>query len=114
MDECDFCSNQKVVRRYQCMDFDAESKAAGVIYYGTRDTPGPTNLVLASQNYWAACADCAGFVDAEDIEGLMRHVTRTLVDADEALDPIRRIQVIAHMRHTYKLFFRYRIRVAEE
>jgi hypothetical protein len=40
-DECDFCSSKNVVRRYQCMDFYAESKNAGVRYDGT-------NLVLHS------------------------------------------------------------------
>jgi hypothetical protein len=103
--ECDFCSNPRVVRRYQCMDFDAESKDAGVLYNGTRDTTGPTNLVLHSMDFWAACEMCARYVDEENIDGLLGYVTTVLcargyrVSADTVL----------HMRHTYELFFRNRI-----
>lgn len=110
-DECDFCSSPNVVRRYQCMDFKAESKSAGVLYDGTKTTVGPTNLVLSSRSYWAACAECSRFVDAEDIEGLLKYVTKVLIDASGGFSPYRRQQLILHLRHTYELFFRTRIRV---
>jgi hypothetical protein len=114
-DICDFCSSPETVHRYQCMDFASESKTAGVMYDGTRATIGPTNLVLNSINYWAACADCRKLVDVEDIEGLLNRVKRVLIDADpNPLRPERRKQVIRHLRLTYELFFKTRIRVASE
>lgn len=109
-DECDFCSNPNVVRRYQCMDFNAESEAAGVMYDGTRSTVGPTNLVLHSKSYWAACRECARHVDAEDLDGLLMHVIETLL-RDTKGDV--RSKLIRHCEHTYKLFFKNRIRVTE-
>jgi hypothetical protein len=111
-DKCDFCDSREVVRRYQCMDFIAESKKAGVIYDGTRDTLGRTNLALNSRNYWAACAPCASFIDMEDIEGLLKRVTEVLIDTPGGFSTFRRQQLIKHMRYMYELFFKNRIRVA--
>lgn len=105
MDQCDFCSNPKVVRRYQCMDFKSESKDAGVRY-------GKTNLILDSLNFWAACAECARYVDAEDIEGLLGYIAEAH-DINHTLDPARRSVFLRHARYTYKLFFQNRIRVVE-
>jgi hypothetical protein len=113
-DICDFCSSPNTVCRYQCVDFESESKSAGVLYDGSGTTVGPTNLVFQSIDYWAACAACASFVDAEDIDGLLEYVTKTLLDEkDSCLTPLRRIQIIQHLRHTYELFFKTRIRVAQ-
>jgi hypothetical protein len=92
------------------MDFDAESKSVGVLY--ADPAAGPTNVVLASKNYWAACAGCARYVDAEDIDGLLKYVTENLIDASGGLSPFRRLLLIRHLRHMYELFFKYRIRVA--
>lgn len=112
-DECDFCSNHQVVRRYQCMDFAAESKAAGVMYDKVYDKFGPINVVLRSYNYWAACAECASFVDAEDLDGLLRHVVKTLCGPTR-MHGKPRGDFIRHARYTYELFFKNRIRVTEE
>lgn len=109
-DICDFCDSPSVVRRYECMDFRAESGSVGVLYA----TPeGPTNLVMQSRDYWAACAECARFVDAEDVEGLLKRVTEVLVDAGDGFkgSPLQRQKLIKHLRHTYELFFKTRIRV---
>jgi len=115
-DECDFCSSHAVVHRYQCMDFQAESKNAGVLFDGTLSTVGPTNLVFQSRNYWAACADCAYYVDREDLEGLLAHTKKVLIDPDWKLqhDTHRRHQLMKHLRYTYEIFFKTRIRVAAE
>lgn len=98
MDICDFCNSPAVVHRYQCMDFKAASADAGVLY------SGPTNLVLHSHDYWAACAECACYVDAEDLEGLVRH-------ACAAFGVPVSHPFVRHARHTYALFFKNRIRV---
>jgi hypothetical protein len=111
-DECDFCSSHQVVRRYQCMDFEAESKSAGVLYVEPEAT-SPTNVVLRSIDYWAACAECSRYVDAEDIEGLLKHVDLAL-DSQRRLSPSKREAFLAHTRHAYTLFFRNRIRVVAE
>lgn len=106
--ECDFCSNPKVVKRYQCMDFNAESKDAGVL---AMDKDGvPTNVVLHSMNYWAACEACAKLVDANDLEGLVKHATETL-NRDRSMSPIAFAFFVQHTRHSYTLFFQNRIRV---
>lgn len=101
--ECDFCSNPNVERRYQCMDFNAESEDAGVLYVRRS---GPTNVVLQSMNYWAACAECCRYVEAEDLDGLWKH-------AVEALHAEDNLPFLIHARHTYALFFKNRIRVRE-
>jgi hypothetical protein len=87
------------------MDFYAESKNAGVRYEGT-------NLVLHSLDYWAACAECAAYVDAEDVEGLLNHAVAAL-DTSRRLDGVKRAVFIRHTRYAYELFFRNRIRVKE-
>lgn len=97
-DVCDFCDRPNVVRRYQCMDFDAESADAGVLY------GGPTNVVLHSTSYWAACAECGRYVDAEDLDGLLKH-------ASAVLGAQGNIPFLIHARHAYALFFKNRIRV---
>ena len=103
MDECDFCSSANVIRRYECIDFNAESRDAGVLYDGT-------NVVLRSTSYWAACAECSAYVEREDLDGLLRHVI-TVFQAQERLNPLQLITFASHARHSYQLFFRYRIRV---
>lgn len=103
MDICDFCDSPDVVRRYQCTDFDAGSKDVGVLY----PRPDPTNLVLHSISYWAACAECARYVDAEDLDGLLKHVTAAFHVPSS--HPVR-----IHLRHAYTLFFKNRIRVRED
>jgi hypothetical protein len=104
-DECDFCSSPDVVRRYQCMDFDSESKDAGVLYDGV-------NLDLHSTNYWAACAECAKLVDAEDIDALLERAVKAL-EVKTRLRPRRYVAFKSHVRHSYELFFKHRIRIAQ-
>ena len=114
-DVCDFCNSPETVCRYQCMDFPAESVAAGVLYNGTAVTTGPTNLILNSRSYWAACVACSRFVDAEDIDGLLNHTKKVLIDVSYRNgDPLWRKNVIRHLRLTYELFFKSRIRIAED
>ena len=109
MDICDFCDSPKVVRRYQCMDFKAESADAGLLHCRL-DASGLqlTNVVLDSMSYWAACAACARYVDAEDLDGLVTHACAGLNVAEHNL------VVRVHLRHAYKLFFKNRIRVRED
>ena len=87
------------------MDFDAESADAGVLYGGAGN--GPTNVVLHSTDYWAACAECGHYVDAEDLDGLLKH-------ASAILGAQKNIPFLIHARHTYSLFFKNRIRVKDE
>jgi hypothetical protein len=105
---CDFCDNPNVVRRYQCLDFTAASKDAGVLYQKTRDSL-PTNVVFHSTSYWAACPECVRYVDAEDIEGLLNHVAAT--SNAQRLELAARKAFLIHARHMYSLFFKNRIRV---
>jgi hypothetical protein len=109
MDECDFCSSPNVVHRYQCCDFDSASKDVGIMFV----TPeGLTNAALASYDYWAACATCKRYVDAEDLDGLLVHVIDALGVAKWP-DMGKRHFFIRHCEHTYKLFFAHRIRVSD-
>jgi hypothetical protein len=89
------------------MDFDSEGKDAGVLFFKGSD-PVPTNPVLASSNFWAACANCAAFVDAEDIDGLWNYAGARW----KLSNPAANIGFQIHLRHTYELFFANRIRVA--
>jgi hypothetical protein len=52
-------------------------------------------------------------VDAEDIDGLLKHVDLAL-DTQRRLSPSKREAFLAHTRHAYTLFFRNRIRIAAE
>lgn len=110
-DICDFCSSPEVVKRFECRDFDSPSEDAGVIYPDTKDTDGPTNLIFASNDYWAACADCAALVEAADIDGLIRWA----MDGYEervGRSHSRRAMLEKHLRQTYRLFFQNTIRKA--
>lgn len=107
-DECDFCSSKDVLCRYPCMDFDASSAEAGFLYASESEA---TNLVLASKNYWAACATCSRLVEKEDIDGLVEHAVKALASD---MNPSVRLGFTQHLRHTYKLFFKNRIRVTDE
>jgi hypothetical protein len=108
--ECDFCSDKNVARKFECMDFEAESKDAGVIYNGTHTTGGPTNLVLKSINFWAACPVCADLVDEEDLNGLVAHAVMAFNARGQRVS----VDTARHMRHAYQLFFKHRIRVKED
>jgi hypothetical protein len=46
------------------------------------------------------------------MKGLLKHVTTTF-DVDGQFEPERRRGLIRHLRHTYELFFKNRIRVSE-
>jgi hypothetical protein len=105
--ECDFCSAETVVRRFECLDFDAESKDAGVVY--NDKLVGPTNLVMHSISYWAACETCSKPVAEEDLDGLVGHSVMTFFCRGYRLS----VDAARHIRHTYALFFKHRIRVKE-
>jgi hypothetical protein len=92
--ECDFCSDGNVVKKYRCMNFDAESR----------------NVVLHSISYWAACDQCSRLVDEEDLDGLMGYV----VTAFRARGYKVSTNTVHHLRLTYELFFKNRIREKEE
>jgi hypothetical protein len=106
--ECDFCSSPAVVTRFECCDFNSSSSDAGIIYPTTRINPGPTDLVLESHSFWAACAPCAALVEAQDIDGLLAHVIEVFTKRGYVLGA----NVKVHMRRTYQLFFANRIRVS--
>lgn len=97
-DKCDFCDSLSVVKRYSCKDFDAESRDVGVLFVKDGE---PTNVVLASTDYWAACAECAKYVDDEDIDGLIKRVAICQKTAN--------IPFLVHLRHMYEMFFKNRI-----
>lgn len=108
MDICDFCSSPAVVTRFACRDFDSSSKAAGVIYPDTWSTDSPTNLVLASHDYWAACEDCRLLVEARDIGGLVKRALDAHEQETGHRHP-RHYELEQHLWRTYALFFRNRI-----
>ena len=107
--ECDFCSNPNIVRCYHCMDFLAESEKAGVLY---AHPEGPINVKFESVSYWAACAECARFVDDEDIDGLIVHAVTTLCK-DRDIGDVQKQNFIRHLEYVYALFFKTRIRIQE-
>lgn len=109
MDICDFCSSPEVVTRFECCDFDSESKAAGVIYPETAATDCPTNLVLASKNYWAACQACALLVEKGHLDKLLRRALGEYRKQHGRVD--QEDDVTKHLRRTYQLFFENRIRI---
>jgi len=105
---CDFCSSPNVVKRFQCKDFDSASRDAGVMRMNAEGRF--TNVVLNSRNYWAACANCAAYVDAEDLKGLTDYA------ADhwrEGLTELNWLGLKIHLHNTYRLFFANRIRIEE-
>ena len=108
MDICDFCSSPAVVIRFACCDFDSASKDAGVIYPGTRETNCPTNFVLASHDYWAACEACRLLVEARDIGGLVKRALDSHEQETGHRHP-RHDELKQHLWRTYALFFRNRI-----
>jgi hypothetical protein len=112
MDICDFCSSPQVVKRFACRNFDSASKDAGVIYPGTQTTDYPTNLVLASKDYWAACKDCVALVEAHDINGLIRRALDGYEQKTGRRHP-QRYELEQHLWRTYALFFRNRIEDTE-
>jgi hypothetical protein len=103
---CDFCDSPLVVTRYDCRDFDSSSIAAGIIPVG----PGSIEAVLASKNFWAACAECAKFVEAEDLTGLAKYAESQFDISRMSASQLVMFRV--HLRGTYKLFFENRIRVS--
>lgn len=103
---CDFCSSKNVVRQYECMDFNSESADAGVLYGSER---GPENVVLASKDYWAACAPCAKLIDAGDLNALVERVI-----VEQKVRPATQSILRPHLHHTYRLFMQNRIRVDTE
>lgn len=98
-DKCDFCDSLSVVKRYPCKDFDAESKDVGVLFVKDGET---TNVVLASTDYWAACAECVKYVDDGDIDGLIKRVA--ICFKLQWNKPF-----LVHLRHMYEMFFKNRI-----
>jgi hypothetical protein len=107
--ECDFCSSPLVVRKFQCMDYDSNSGEAGVLYAKPK---GLTDLRFHSLSFWAACGDCERLVEAGNIAGLIDHAIKALRKPGDS--PSLEIGVRIHLRQTYELFFRNRIRVKEE
>ena len=105
MDICDFCNSPHVVKRFECLDFDSDSKDAGVFYL---KSTGPSHLVFKSINYWAACKGCALLVDAEELDGLVERVVEEFEKQNEPVDEGLRM----HLEQTYRLFFKNRIRVS--
>lgn len=103
-DICDFCNSPNVVKRFGCRDFKAESLQAGVVYPYTRDAVGPANLVLASYDYWAACAACAALVEARDVSTLVKYVLDEYEKQERRKHPQRQ-RLEKHLKLTYDLFF---------
>lgn len=54
---CDFCSEPKWARRFQCTDFPMD------------ESPGFPRLV--SKSDWLACSTCASLIDAGNWNGLL-------------------------------------------
>lgn len=110
MDICDFCSSPEIVQHFECCDFDSPSADAGVLYPTTKTTDGPTNLVLASKDFWAACAPCVALVEAGDVEGLVKRGMDEYERQAGEPHPQRK-NCEKHLRQTYRLFLENRIRI---
>lgn len=110
MDICDFCSSPQVVERFECCDFDSSSEDAGVIYPDTKTTNEPTNVIFASKDFWAACEPCRILVEAGDMDGLLKRALDEFERQDGCPHPRRRM-LERHLRQTYQLFFKNRIRI---
>ena len=110
MDICDFCSSPQVVKRFECCDFDSPSLDAGVLYPTTKTTNVPTNLVLASKDFWAACEPCVKLVEAGDVDGLVNRGMDEYERQTGEPHPQRK-RCERHLRQTYTLFFENRIRI---
>lgn len=91
------------MRRYQCADFNAASEDAGILY---PTNEGPTNVVLQSISYWAACEMCAENVDKENIDALVGYVMLAFNVQGYAASA----KLIQNLRHVYTLFFKHRVR----
>jgi hypothetical protein len=106
MDICDFCSSPEVAGRFECRNFDAPSKNAGVMYPDAK-TNTSTNLVLVSKDYWAACRICAALVEAGDLDKLVNYVLDEFERQDGYPHP-QRARLEKHLRMTYRLFLENR------
>jgi hypothetical protein len=110
MEICDFCSSPRVVKRFECMDFDSASEDAGVLYADAGAPDGQTNLVLASKDFWAACEPCRILVETENIDGLVKRAMEEF-ERQEGWSHSQRTRAERHLRRTYQLFFQNRIRI---
>ncbi len=107
MEICDFCSCSEVVKRFECADFDSPSMDAGVTYPNAEDEE--EDLVLASEGYWAACANCAALVEAGDVDRLIKRALDEHELKDGNPHPLH-AELELHLRRTYDLFFENRVR----
>ena len=103
-EHCDFCYSTNVVHHFECLDFDSASEDAGVIY--AADTT-PTNVILASSDFWAACPECKEMVEKEDVVSLVR---RAIEKDGNMLSLSNQFVVSVHLLRTYKIFFKLRIK----
>jgi len=106
-EHCDFCYSTNVIHHFPCLDFD-ESKNAGVVFLHPTDHL-PVNVVLASSDYWAACPACKELVEKEDVLGLVKRAIEE-DEEGERLSITSKLKVAIHLRQTYEMFFKLRIR----
>jgi len=96
---CDFCCIAQPVVTYACEDFKMEeSSIESQRLYG-KD--------LGSRGYWAACSQCAGFIDAGAYEALAKYVLSLNFHAKE-LGPERLRQATESLHRHFREFHRHR------
>lgn len=86
---CDFCSSPNPTWRYPCEDFEVLSPPFGV----------------GSVGGWAACDECAAFIEKKDREGLLNRS----VDNFIGIEIIGRRQAKQTIKALHKKFFHLRI-----
>jgi hypothetical protein len=94
MNLCDFCSGQPVVVAYPCRDFTIS------------DVP------VGSTGAWAACADCAQLIDADQRDALawraVDRANRNLLVGETGPVPVPADELFAWLRTLHELFFAHR------
>lgn len=84
MEVCDFCSNPKPIRTYACRD---------IVMLDER-VPR-----FDSSGEWMACADCAKFIDADDLKGLIEYAVQCWrAERPDDLDSIRTTVTTTHTK----------------
>lgn len=114
--QCDFCSSPHPTVTYRARAFGitAESEVfpdtpvhvlSGVPYVATDDVHPIRGLGAMADETWLACPTCAGFIDAKNLDGLLRHCLDRF-EREEMLPPdCPRNETEAFYRTFFTAFF---------